>query len=284
MRALALALAASSILGLVACSRSDAAPVPATHVAPPVAKEDRPGTATLELATMAQKPVAPGAPTDGRVAAAPPPPRAELEPLAGKTVLHVGDSMLGGDWGLTRALEKKFEAEGATFIHDYKVSESLQSYDKSTRLAQLLARHDPDIVIVTLGTNDALVPYPASLAGHVRNIVKRIGSRECYWIGPPLWKPDTGILAVLRDNSAPCTFYDSSKLTLARREDGIHPTERGGVAWADAFWAFFRVPGGARTATGAGLATGAGNATGGATGATGAGVALGADAGLSAPR
>jgi acyl-CoA thioesterase-1 len=174
-----------------------------------------------------------------------PPPRAEPAPpvakedrVQGKTVLHIGDSMVGGAGGLTKALEARFAAEGAKVVREYKVSESIVSFDRSPRLAELARRHEPDIVVLTLGTNDALVPHPEAYAANVRNIVKRISTRECYWIGPPLWKPDTGIVAVLRENVAPCRFFDSSKLDLQRRSDGIHPTDKGGADWAAAFWAW----------------------------------------------
>ena len=161
-------------------------------------------------------------------------------PLTGKTVLHVGDSMVGGNWGLTRALDQRFSAEGARFIRDFKVSESIVSYDHSPKLKSLIEKHRPDIVIITLGTNDVFVPYPASMVGNVQNIVKRVGSRECYWMGPPTWKPDTGIVQVLKDSVAPCKFFDSSGLKLQRAGDGIHPTDRGGADWATSFWTYFR--------------------------------------------
>jgi lysophospholipase L1-like esterase len=148
--------------------------------------------------------------------------------------------MVGGTRGLTRALEQRFTAEGAKLVRDYKVSESIVSYDHSPKLKSLVEKHRPDIVIITLGTNDVFVPYPASMAGNVRNIVRRVGTTECYWIGPPTWKPDTGIVQVLKDNVAPCKFFDSSNLKLQRGGDGIHPTDRGGADWATSFWTYFR--------------------------------------------
>ena len=160
--------------------------------------------------------------------------------LSGKTVLHVGDSMVGGNFGLTKALDARFTGEGAKFIRDYKVSESIVSYDKSPKLKDLIAKHRPDIVIITLGTNDVFVPYPAAMIPNVKSIVSRVGARECYWMGPPTWKPDTGIVEVLRENVAPCKFYDASALQLQRAGDGIHPTDRGGAEWATSFWTFFR--------------------------------------------
>ncbi len=166
--------------------------------------------------------------------------------LSGKTALHVGDSMVGIHGGLTRALEARFAEEGARFVSDCKVSESIVSFDKSRRLRDLLAKHDPDIVIITLGMNDAAVPFPQSMAKNVRRIAERVGTRECYWIGPPTSKADTwtqNLVDVLRDNAAPCKFFDSSKLTLQRGGDGIHPTDKGGATWAEGFWAFFRKDG-----------------------------------------
>ena len=69
-----------------------------------------------------------------------------------------------------------------------------------------------------------------------RAIVARVGARPCVWIGPPPWLPEKGILGVVKDNAAPCRFFESSPLTLERQPDGIHPTARGGKAWADAVW------------------------------------------------
>ena len=223
-----------SVLGLACaasagCSRNSPAPVPS---APARAEAVETKAATLVLATAVGTP--------GDVADAGAEPASALPSLAGKTVLHVGDSMVGGTLGLTKALEQRFTAEGAKFLRDYKVSESIVSYDHSPKLKSLIEKHRPDIVIITLGTNDVFVPYPAAMVQNVKSIVARVGARECYWIGPPTWKPDTGIVQVLRDNVAPCKFYDSSNLKLQRAGDGIHPTDRGGADWAQSFWTFFR--------------------------------------------
>ncbi|MDB4944961.1 MAG: hypothetical protein JWP97_4495 [Labilithrix sp.] len=212
-----------------ACSRvepqRDAGAAPAASLDPGLAPAPVPEAGPIRVSDP---------PGPGDAATGPPP------SLAGKTVLQVGDSMVGGDLGLTKALEARFRAEGAKLVRDYKVSESIVSYDRSPRLKQLLAKHDPDVVIITLGANDVFVPYPASMAANVRSIAARVGSRECYWIGPPTWKPDTGIVKILADNVAPCAFFDSSGLDLERASDGIHPTDRGGAEWAARFWAFYR--------------------------------------------
>ncbi len=160
--------------------------------------------------------------------------------LAGKVVLHAGDSMVGGDGGLTKALGAKFRAEGAKFVRDYEVSVSIGTFARTAKLKNLLVRHKPDIVILTLGANDVFIPFPQNFATHVEAIVKKIGDRECYWIGPPTWKPDSGIVAVIREHVAPCKFFDSSNLPLKRGGDHIHPTDKGGAEWAELFWSFYR--------------------------------------------
>ena len=235
MRPVVLGCAVLMVASASACSRNPPSADAARGLAPPPATLTTPfATGTGVTTTSAKLQLATAIEADPDAAVAAPP------PLTGKTVLHVGDSMVGGNFGLTKALEARFTNEGAKFIHDYKVSESIVSYDRSPKLKDLLAKHRPDIVLITLGTNDVFVPYPIAMVGNVRNIVGRVGLRECYWMGPPTWKPDTGIVQVLRDNVAPCKFYDSSSLKLQRAGDGIHPTDRGGAEWASSFWSFFR--------------------------------------------
>jgi hypothetical protein len=157
-------------------------------------------------------------------------------------VLHAGDSMVGGFGGLTKALGAKFRGEGSRFVTDSWTSTSIAAFDHSNRFKNLIDRNKPDLVILTLGTNDVFVPFPQALAGDIEAIVKKIGNRDCVWIGPPTWKPDTGIVNVIREHAAPCKFFDSSMIKLHRAGDGIHPTNEGGVEWADQFWTFFRGP------------------------------------------
>jgi hypothetical protein len=211
-------LAVCLALVLVGCSRREP-PAPA-----PVPKE---AASVTTFSAALQKPI--------ETVPELPAPRT----FRGKKVLHVGDSMVGGNGGLTKALEAKLKDEGATLVRHTKVSESLTSFDKGPTLRDLLRTHEPDIVLITLGANDALVPHPEVFAKTIQNIVRRIGARECWWIGPPMWTADTGIVRVLRENAGTCHFFDSSPLALDRASDGIHPTDKGGAVWAEAFWSDF---------------------------------------------
>jgi hypothetical protein len=171
------------------------------------------------------------APHEAGVAEAPPPKHYKI-------VVHMGDSMVGG--GLCKALAPKFKAEGTKFIRDVWESASIPMFDDSDRIPTLMKRYNPDLVLVTLGANDVFNDHPEYMTKHIESIVKKVGHRDCIWIGPPLWKGDKGLVEVIRQHAAPCRFYDSQHLVLSRTGDGIHPTEKGGEVWADAFWPFFK--------------------------------------------
>jgi lysophospholipase L1-like esterase len=155
-----------------------------------------------------------------------------------RLVVHTGDSMVGG--GLCKALAPKFKAEGTKFIRDVWESASITKFDESDRIPSLMKKYDPDLVLLTLGANDVFNDRPEYEVKHIESIVKKIGHRDCIWIGPPLWKGDKGLVETIREHAAPCRFYDSQHLVLSRAGDGIHPTEKGGEVWADAFWPFFK--------------------------------------------
>jgi acyl-CoA thioesterase-1 len=182
------------------------------------------------------------APTLAAAAIDPPPPVITLAnaPRRYKVVLHTGDSTVGGGHGFAKALRGRFEAEGARYISDTVNSATLLSGDVVTHIGSAVSRHQPDLVLINLGTNEVFVPAPEALEPRIRSIVKRIEGRDCVWIGPPTWNGDRGIVQVLRANAPPCRFFDSSNLELDRVRDGIHPTDRGGEQWAEKFWGFFR--------------------------------------------
>lgn len=159
-----------------------------------------------------------------------------------KVVLHTGDSMVGGYGGLTKALEGKYKPLGAKFVRDWQVSVSIQTWAKDKHFGELLQKNDPDLVILTLGANDMAAPFPKSLAPFIQAIAKKVGKRECYWLPPVPWSKETkdsGLIQVIKDNAAPCKVFDGSNLKLTRAPDGIHPTDKGGAEWADAFFKFY---------------------------------------------
>jgi lysophospholipase L1-like esterase len=117
-------------------------------------------------------------------------------------------------------------------------------------MGRLVADVQPDLVIISLGANEMSNTDPPAHARAVRRIVEAVGGRPCVWVSPPTWGPDTGILDVIRENSAPCRYFDSDdviKVPIPRQRDHVHPNIQGGAIWADGFWQWLlqeRDPGG----------------------------------------
>jgi len=147
--------------------------------------------------------------------------------------------MVGG--GLARALRPKFEADGAKYFRDVWESGSLRDFSRSDRISKLIKETRPDLILLSLGANDVYETRPEVMAPYIAKIAKMTSGIDCYWIGPPIWKDEyKRIVPVLRDNAAPCTFFDSSDVQMQRKKDGIHPDEKGGEAYADAVRRVFR--------------------------------------------
>lgn len=220
-----------NLLSLVAaCS---AAPVPAPTApapsAPPV---------TVAEAPAAIDPTREAAPP--RAADASAPPVAPLPELpAGTKVLQVGDSFAAA---LGIELGKRLKAAGVRTSLEYRTASYVPTWAFGPELPKLISSYEPDLVLVTLGANELEIPEPAQRAGAVQRLVKKLGDRPCVWILPPLWKQDTGLMQVIKDNSAPCKVLDSSALVgdLPRGPDHIHPNAQGREVWADAVLQWLR--------------------------------------------
>jgi hypothetical protein len=202
-------------------------------------------SAASTSAPMAASSSASSAPATSAVAASAPIASAVLEPATPtapvaksyRRVLSVGDSFNGA---FSLALEKHFRAEGAEFSRDTWVAVAISTFARAPRFGDLLAKHDPDLVLVNLGANHVDDEAPEASIKHIRAIVDAIGARDCYWIAPALWKKDKGIVDVLARSVAPCRFFDSKGFKVERRGDGWHPSVEGGALWAERFWQFFQ--------------------------------------------
>ncbi|MBX3128381.1 MAG: SGNH/GDSL hydrolase family protein [Polyangiaceae bacterium] len=151
----------------------------------------------------------------------------------GTTVLHIGDSMAGA---LGVELNAVLKERGVRGILRFQNASFIPGWAWSKELPVYLAHHNPDLVLITLGTNEIQVQKPESRAGLVKKLVARLGDRPCVWILPPLWGPgDTGLLPVIANNAAPCRVLDSNRLfpDMPRLSDKIHPTLAARRQWAE---------------------------------------------------
>jgi lysophospholipase L1-like esterase len=156
--------------------------------------------------------------------------------LGNKTVLLVGDSMAEGvgPW-----LKKKVEATGGRFIDGHERSSTIVWWQGSGKLRELLALHHPDIVFVALGSNEIFLKQPELRAPLIKQMVDEIGARPSFWIGPPSWKPDSGLVHVIEENFQPGHFYNSNDLKVPRAPDGKHPTAQGYETWTELVWNWY---------------------------------------------
>jgi len=214
---------AAAVLCVVACSKPK--------------QEEKTSSPTVASAAVPTT----AAPTPAPVPAVVEP--AKPTPKKYKNVLHTGDSMVGG--GLALALRPKFEADGTKYHRDVIESGTIHEFSQNDHLPDLIAKVKPDLILVTLGANH--IPHsidPEKEVGpFLPKLIKRVSTIDCYWVAPPIWKPTQAKFNEwLSQHVGPCKWYDAAarSVEIARRPDKIHPNEKGGEAWADDFWKFYK--------------------------------------------
>lgn len=142
------------------------------------------------------------------------------------TVLLVGDSLAVG---LTYPMRKLAEARGLSFVADATTGTTARQWASSGRLAADVAANRPDVVLVSLGTNDAHGD-DSSFADDVATLIASTGGASVRWIVPPPMPFDmTNVRAVLAASGVP--VFPSDK-AYPRAADGIHMPPSGYAAWA----------------------------------------------------
>jgi lysophospholipase L1-like esterase len=221
-----------SVVWLSACAAAPSPNTPAT-----ASSEPSPSTpsATQGIASTPEgsepkpSPAAP-APLAAPVAGAAPEPSAEPLPK-GTRVLQIGDSFaaaLGGE------LSKLLREAGLRSTLEFKTASYIPNWSYEGDVPKFVSSYRPDLVLITLGANEIEIPKPEERIKPIKHLVSTLGGRPCVWILPPLWKPDTGLLKVIRENVAPCRYLDSNMLVhdLPRGRDKIHPNAEGRQIWA----------------------------------------------------
>ncbi len=152
------------------------------------------------------------------------------------TILHIGDSHVSA--GLKTTLKKILKDSGGHYVADCWVGSRSKSWVTSGRLKQLLKKHNPEVVIVTLGTNIIKNHKPHRHSGWVHALSLQLGKRICYWLGPPPLLDDLyGLNAMLKTNSKPCRYFDARILDIEKRADGkFHLSKHQGESWAEKVW------------------------------------------------
>ena len=115
-----------------------------------------------------------------------------------------------------------------------------KSWVVSGKAARLVREFQPNVVIITLGTNIIKYDHPEREIYWVRALIDRIPGALCYWIGPPPLIPDQhGYNEMMVENVAPCRYFDTRTLDFPVRQDGkFHLSRAQGALWAERVWRF----------------------------------------------
>lgn len=148
-----------------------------------------------------------------------------------KTLLFIGDSMLEG---LSPRLGAYARHNGHTLYSVIWYSSTSEVWGRSDKLQKYIAQIHPDFVFVSLGANELFVgDIKNKRDKYVKKILSDIGDVPYLWIGPPNWKPDTGINELVAANAAPGSFFLSDGMHFDRTKDGAHPTRTSAALWMD---------------------------------------------------
>ena len=157
-------------------------------------------------------------------------PRAPMDTTA-KVILFIGDSMLEG---LGPRLAAYAQENGHSLINVIWYSSTTEVWGSTTRLQERIAEFNPNYIFICLGANELFVrDIQHKRQKYLDNMLSQIGSIPYVWIGPPNWKPDTGINDMLQESCAPGSFYLSNGQHFDRAKDGAHPTHASAAAWCD---------------------------------------------------
>lgn len=184
-----------------------------------------------ELMRAPRTPDEPTAVDDALVVSEPAEPaKAEVD-TAAQTILFIGDSMLEG---LSPRLADYCAANGHMLYSVIWYSSTSAVWGQSRKLRDYIARIKPTFIFVSLGANELFVKdIKTKRHKYVQNIIDDIGDIPYVWIGPPNWKPDTGINELVASLAATGCYFKSDGMRFDRSSDGAHPTRKSASLWLD---------------------------------------------------
>ncbi len=146
-------------------------------------------------------------------------------------ILLIGDSMLEQFRWRLRDYCRENGHEMASVIW---YSSQTEWYGTSDTLAFYIKKEQPTYIMLILGANELFVSDIINKrTPYVKHILEQIGDIPFIWIGPPNWKPDTGINEMIVNNVGLRRYFPSKELTFKRYADGAHPKPESAFAWCD---------------------------------------------------
>ncbi len=150
---------------------------------------------------------------------------------ASQNILIIGDSMLEG---LNPRLAAYAKHNGHRLNSVVWYSSTSEYWGTCDTLGVFLRRFKPSFIFISLGGNELFVKDIAQKRDKfVKNFLAQIGDIPYLWIGPPNWKPDTGINDLIEANVPKGRFFLSNGMHFDRAKDGAHPTHASAALWFD---------------------------------------------------
>ena len=150
-----------------------------------------------------------------------------------KTILFIGDSMVECLFPRMSAYAKK---NGHTFYAVVWYSATTEVYGTRTTVKEYIDKYHPDYILFSLGGNELFIrDIKENRQKYVDEIIRQFGNIPYIWIGPPNWKPDTGINDMIKSSVPEGCFYLSytPDQHYDRKKDGAHPTAASSNQWMD---------------------------------------------------
>lgn len=145
--------------------------------------------------------------------------------------LLIGDSMLEG---LMARLDDYCAENGhkSNAVIWYG-STSLQ-WGQCDTLTYFIKKYKPTYIWICLGANELAVDHVERRDTCIGHILKQIPKNIPYaWIGPPSWRKDNGIIALIKKHVGKDRYFNSERLVFERKSDGAHPTRPSAAKWMD---------------------------------------------------
>lgn len=149
----------------------------------------------------------------------------------GKVILFIGDSMLEG---LSPRLAAYAKENGHSLYSVIWYSSTSEIWGETTKVREFVNKYKPDFLFICLGANELFVRDIENRRDkYVKNMISQIGDLPYVWIGPPNWKPDTGINRLIAKNAKQGCYFKSDGMHFDRAKDGAHPTRSSACLWMD---------------------------------------------------
>ena len=147
-----------------------------------------------------------------------------------QSIFVFGDSMT---YNIALRLAQYAKQNGHTIHAVNWDSSNTKIWADHDTLAYYINKYHPTQIFISLGSNELFFKDPSVRIPYIKKIIEVIDTIPYVWIGPPNWKPDTGMNDILEKACGRQNYFRTDGMQLARKADHIHPTREATAFWVD---------------------------------------------------